>query len=89
MLLKCWRVLYVLITAKNITVRNLFCHGSHGLTLSGTNATIEDVVFENSVITMAENGIHVKTHILDGDGLIKNVVYRNITILGTIFCNQD
>ncbi|XP_048517702.1 polygalacturonase [Dendroctonus ponderosae] len=67
--------------AKNVTVRNLFCHGSHGLTISGTNSTIEDVLFENSIITMAQNGIHVKTHVLDGDGLIKNVVYRNITIL--------
>ncbi|KAH0999741.1 hypothetical protein HUJ04_008123 [Dendroctonus ponderosae] len=71
----------VFILSKNVTVRNLFCHGSHGLTISGTNSTIEDVLFENSIITMAQNGIHVKTHVLDGDGLIKNVVYRNITIL--------
>ncbi|XP_050300083.1 polygalacturonase-like [Anthonomus grandis grandis] len=65
----------------HLIVRNMFCHGSHGLSLSVATATIEDVIIENSIITMAENGIHIKTHVNAGDGLIKDVLYRNITML--------
>ncbi|KAL1509740.1 hypothetical protein ABEB36_004432 [Hypothenemus hampei] len=68
-------------SGKNITVKNLFCHGSHGYSLSVSGKTVEDVLVENSIITMAENGIHVKTHVDGGTGLIKNVMFKDIIIL--------
>lgn len=60
----------------------MFCHGSHGFSLSVAASTVENVVVENSIITMSENGIHVKTHVDGGEGLIKNILFRNITMLG-------
>ncbi|XP_066246247.1 polygalacturonase-like [Euwallacea similis] len=68
-------------SGKNITVRNMFCHGSHGFSISVNSSAVEDTIVENSIISMSENGIHVKTHVDAGEGLIRNVLYRNITML--------
>lgn len=70
------------VIANNVTIRNMFCHGSHGFSLSVGASTVENVVVENSIITMSENGIHIKTHVDAGEGLIKNIAFRNITMLG-------
>ncbi|CAG9772129.1 unnamed protein product [Ceutorhynchus assimilis] len=68
-------------SGKHITARNLFCHGSHGLSISVKGSVVEDVLFENCTVTNSENGIHVKTRTDAGDGLIKNIVYKDITLL--------
>ncbi|CAG9772126.1 unnamed protein product [Ceutorhynchus assimilis] len=51
----------VINSGKNITARNLFCYGGHGLSISDEGSVVEDVVFENCTVTNSENGIHVKT----------------------------
>ncbi|XP_060534912.1 polygalacturonase-like [Cylas formicarius] len=73
----------------NILVRNLFCSGTHGLSISVgfsntsvqlntlTNVTILDSVVVNSI-----NAIHIKTHRDGGYGSITNVTYQNITMTG-------
>jgi len=43
---------------------------------------LEDVWFSDSIMTMCQVGIHVKTATNGGEGLVKNVTYQNITILG-------
>lgn len=60
----------------------MFCHGSHGLSIRGVGAVVENIWFSDSIMTMCENGIHVKTATNGGEGLVKNVTYQNITILG-------
>ncbi|KAF7280327.1 hypothetical protein GWI33_006236 [Rhynchophorus ferrugineus] len=77
-------------SGSNILVSNLLCHGSHGLSLSvgfsndsfETN-TLTDVVIEDSIIIDAMDGIHIKTHIDAGEGIIRNVTYRNIFMIGS------
>ncbi|XP_050303707.1 polygalacturonase-like, partial [Anthonomus grandis grandis] len=71
----------------NITVSNLFCHGSHGLSISVGFSndsiqlnTILNVSFADSVVTSGRNGIHVKTHVDGGYGNITGVVFKNITL---------
>nr|ADU33341.1 endopolygalacturonase [Gastrophysa viridula] len=73
----------------NILVRNMYCSGGHGLSLSvGFNKTsypenvVENVVIEDSLLVNSANGIHVKTHTDGYFGLIKNVTYRNIEMRG-------
>nr|ADU33275.1 endopolygalacturonase [Chrysomela tremula] len=69
----------------NIIVRNMYCYGGHGLSLSvGFNHTsfpenvVENVVIEDSLLVGSANGIHVKTHTDGYLGLVRNITYRNI-----------
>ncbi|KAL1509741.1 hypothetical protein ABEB36_004433 [Hypothenemus hampei] len=71
----------VVASGKNLTIRNIFCHGSHGLSVRGVGDTLQDVLFTDSILTMGENGIHIKTPTVGDEGLIKNITYNNITIL--------
>ncbi|CAG9853766.1 unnamed protein product [Phyllotreta striolata] len=73
----------------NILVRNMFCSGGHGISLStGFNYTLFEentlynVTVEDSVIVRSDNGIHVKTHADSFKGEIKNVTYSNIFLSG-------
>ncbi|CAG9769536.1 unnamed protein product [Ceutorhynchus assimilis] len=66
---------------ENITIRNIFCHGSHGLSINGEGKIVKNVLITDSVITNAQNGIHVKTHLGSPPGLIQNVTYKDIKIL--------
>ncbi|KAH1026480.1 hypothetical protein HUJ05_000145 [Dendroctonus ponderosae] len=74
----------------NIYVHHLTCYGSHGISISVgfSNDSIEqntlsDVLIEDALIFEAMSGIHIKTHIDAGVGLIRNVTYRNIGIIGS------
>ncbi|XP_060534970.1 uncharacterized protein LOC132707227 isoform X2 [Cylas formicarius] len=71
----------------NIYVTNMFCHGTHGLSISvgfsNTSVplnTLSNVTFTDSVLVNSENGIHIKTHYQGGYGSITNVTYRNISM---------
>lgn len=72
-------------SGQNITVRNMFCHGSHGLSVNGLGEVLENVLISNSIIVNAENGIHVKTHVGSPPGLLKNITYKDITILDSTY----
>ncbi|XP_019761280.2 probable endopolygalacturonase I [Dendroctonus ponderosae] len=80
----------VLNSGSNIYVHHLTCYGSHGISISVgfSNDSIEqntlsDVLIEDALIFEAMSGIHIKTHIDAGVGLIRNITYRNIGIIGS------
>ncbi|CAH1102452.1 unnamed protein product [Psylliodes chrysocephalus] len=69
----------------NIRVSNMYCSGGHGLSLSvGTSNThfkenvVTNVTFIDSIVHRSANGIHLKTHVDSGLGLISNILYDNI-----------
>ncbi|XP_060535280.1 uncharacterized protein LOC132707435 isoform X2 [Cylas formicarius] len=71
----------------NVYVANMYCHGTHGLSISvgfsNTSVplnTLSNVTFADSILVNSDNGIHIKTHRDGGYGSITNVTYRNITI---------
>nr|XP_023030296.1 polygalacturonase-like [Leptinotarsa decemlineata] len=73
----------------NITVRNMYCSGGHGLSLSvGFNKTsypenvVSNVLIEDSTVVRSANAIHIKTHTDGWFGLINNITYRNIELIG-------
>ncbi|KAG5873897.1 hypothetical protein JTB14_005508 [Gonioctena quinquepunctata] len=75
----------------NITLRNLYCSGGHGLSLSvGFNKTsfpenvASNILVENCTVVKSANAIHLKTHTDAYYGEIRNVTYRNIEFIGGI-----
>lgn len=73
-------------SGNNITIENFYCHGGHGLSISAGWSndsffinTLTNVIIRNSQLVGGRNGIHIKTHIDAGKGLIANVTYENIT----------
>ncbi|KAL1505594.1 hypothetical protein ABEB36_005123 [Hypothenemus hampei] len=69
----------------NILVTDFVCQGGHGLSISvgfsNTSVhlnTLKNVTISNSILEGGENGIHIKTHVDAGNGLIQNVTYDNI-----------
>ncbi|KAL7569110.1 hypothetical protein ACA910_016943 [Epithemia clementina (nom. ined.)] len=69
----------------NITVRNLTCHGfSAGIALgSEMSGGIENVTIENIRFTKANKPADIKVSKRRG-GYIRNVIFRDITVTGTI-----
>ncbi|XP_050303857.1 polygalacturonase-like isoform X2 [Anthonomus grandis grandis] len=79
----------VIINGQNITVSNLWCHGSHGLSISvgfskndSSVNMLRNVTIRDSFLIDGENGIHIKTHNDGGKGLITDITYENITFIG-------
>lgn len=77
-------------SGSHIYVSNLLCVGSHGLSLSVgfSNDSFEEnsltnILIQNSTIIDAMDGIHIKTHTNAGAGIIANVTYRNIFMIGS------
>ncbi|XP_060534872.1 polygalacturonase-like [Cylas formicarius] len=68
----------------NISVSDMYCHGSHGLSISLSSGVVENVLFADSVVEDGENGIHVKIHIPGESGILRNVTYKNIFMRGII-----
>ncbi|XP_060535388.1 polygalacturonase-like [Cylas formicarius] len=78
-------------SGSDILVENLFCHGSHGLSLSVgfsndsfVKNSVDNVTVRNSTLVNGENAIHIKTHTNAGQGLISNILYEDITFEGPI-----
>ncbi|MCJ1444392.1 MAG: hypothetical protein MMC23_004894 [Stictis urceolatum] len=68
----------------NITTRNFYCDGSHGLSIgsvggksSGNNVT--NVYFYDSILKNASNGARIKTN-YNTTGYVHNMVWSNITL---------
>ncbi|KAF8152112.1 pectin lyase-like protein [Mycena galopus ATCC 62051] len=76
--------------AVNITFRDAYCEGSHGLSttiasLSNTTfATGENFLFENVLMKSGLYGARFKSS-TGGPGLVRNVTYRNIRFVDTVF----
>ncbi|KAK1777650.1 glycosyl hydrolases family 28-domain-containing protein [Copromyces sp. CBS 386.78] len=67
----------------NIIFRNGLCSGGHGLSIGSVGGrsdnTVQNVLFENSVIADSENGARIKTK-HSTTGLVSNVTYRNVML---------
>ncbi|KAJ7203142.1 pectin lyase-like protein, partial [Mycena pura] len=76
--------------AVNITFRNAYCEGSHGLstTIGSTSNTSfasgENFLFENVLMKSGLYGARFKSF-TGGPGLTRNVTYRNIRFVDTVF----
>ncbi|CAH1105215.1 unnamed protein product [Psylliodes chrysocephalus] len=73
----------------NILVRNMYCSGGHGISISVgfsyfnyTENTLYNVTVQDSVIVRSANGIHLKTHSDAYKGEMKNITYKNIYLSG-------
>nr|AEE61870.1 unknown [Dendroctonus ponderosae] len=78
-------------SGSNILIDNLTCYGSHGLSISvGFSQdvfelnSLQNVTFRNSSVTGGDNGIHIKTHVDAGLGLIQNVTYQDIQLIDIV-----
>ncbi|KAJ7761678.1 pectin lyase-like protein [Mycena metata] len=76
--------------AVNITFRDAYCEGSHGLSTtiaSSSNNSFamgENLLFENVLMKSGLYGARFKSS-TGGPGLVRNVTYRNIRFVDTVF----
>ncbi|KAH9210816.1 glycoside hydrolase [Leptodontidium sp. 2 PMI_412] len=66
----------------NVTVRRANCDGSHGLSIGsiGSDTTIKDVFFYDSIVKNSEQGARIKTVSGATNSLVQNILYQNITV---------
>ncbi|KAK3320057.1 glycoside hydrolase family 28 protein [Cercophora scortea] len=68
-------------SGSNIVFRDGICIGGHGLSVGSiggrSDNTVDNVLFDNSVIINSQNGIRIKTK-HSTNGTVSNVAYRNI-----------
>ncbi|KAI8633936.1 glycoside hydrolase [Xylariaceae sp. FL1651] len=69
--------------SNNVTFRNFFCSGSHGLSIagggSGPGQNVTNVLFTDSYVTSSTTGLRIKTD-LNSTGSVVNVTYSNIIV---------
>ncbi|KAL6702862.1 hypothetical protein ACN47E_000889 [Coniothyrium glycines] len=67
----------------NILVNNMYCNGSHGLSIGSvggkSNNNVTNMVFSNSVVLNAENGARIKTN-ENTTGFISDILFENIYV---------
>lgn len=70
-------------SGNNITVRNMYCNGSHGLSIGSvggkSNNNVTNILFEDSIIVNSQNGARIKTN-SNTTGYISGITYRNIEV---------
>jgi polygalacturonase len=70
-------------SGNNILVNNMYCNGSHGLSIGSvggkSNNNVINITFSNSVVLNAQNGVRIKSN-SDTTGLISNIVFENIRV---------
>ncbi|KAF1360984.1 hypothetical protein EJ07DRAFT_154361 [Lizonia empirigonia] len=70
-------------SGNNIVVNNMYCNGSHGLSIGSVggkaNNNVTNMVFSNSVVLNAENGARIKTN-ENTTGFINNILFENIRV---------
>ncbi|KAF8167167.1 pectin lyase-like protein [Crassisporium funariophilum] len=75
--------------AKNIHFRNSYCEGGHGLSIGslgkgGSVASVQDVLIENIIMKDTLYGARFKSW-TGGNGLARNITWRNIAFSGVPF----
>lgn len=75
--------------AKNITWRDGYCEGSHGLSVGslggdGQVASVENVLFESTIMNRTLYAARFKSW-TGGNGAAKNITWKNITIIDVMF----
>ncbi|KAL1600515.1 hypothetical protein SLS60_006901 [Paraconiothyrium brasiliense] len=67
----------------NITVRNMYCDGGHGLSIGSvggkSNNNVTNILFEDSKVLNNQNGARIKTN-SETTGYIAGITYRNIEL---------
>lgn len=48
--------------------------------------TAKNITFSNSILKGGENGIHLKTHVDGGEGLMEDITYQNIQFENSSKC---
>ncbi|KAF1944989.1 glycoside hydrolase [Clathrospora elynae] len=70
-------------SGNNILVNNMYCNGSHGLSIGSiggkSNNNVTNITFSNSVILNADNGARIKSN-SNTTGLISNILFENIRV---------
>jgi hypothetical protein len=75
--------------AKNITWRNSYCEGSHGLSVGslgegGQVASVENVLFENTIMNHTLYAARFKSW-TGGNGAAINITWKDITFIDVMF----
>ncbi|EGO19068.1 glycoside hydrolase family 28 protein, partial [Serpula lacrymans var. lacrymans S7.9] len=75
--------------AKNITFRDSYCEGSHGLSVgslgkAGQDSQVSDLLFENVIMNHTLYGARFKSW-TGGNGLAQNATWRNIMFIDVMF----
>ncbi|CAN9084610.1 unnamed protein product [Alternaria sp. RS040] len=70
-------------SGNNILVNNMYCNGSHGLSIGSvggkSNNNVTNISFTNSVVLNAENGARIKSN-SNTTGFISNILFENIRV---------
>ncbi|KAF1849566.1 glycoside hydrolase family 28 protein [Cucurbitaria berberidis CBS 394.84] len=70
-------------SGNNILVNNMYCNGSHGLSIGSvggkSNNNVTNISFTNSVVLNSENGARIKSN-SNTTGLISNILFENIRV---------
>ncbi|KAH7080814.1 glycosyl hydrolases family 28-domain-containing protein [Paraphoma chrysanthemicola] len=70
-------------SGNNIIVNNMYCNGSHGLSIGSvggkSNNNVTNIAFTNSVVLNAENGARIKTN-ENTTGFISDILFENIRV---------
>jgi polygalacturonase len=70
-------------SGNNIHVNNMYCNGSHGLSIGSiggkSNNNVTNISFTNSVVLNAENGARIKSN-SNTTGFISNILFENIRV---------
>ncbi|KAF2113893.1 glycosyl hydrolases family 28-domain-containing protein [Lophiotrema nucula] len=70
-------------SGNNVLVTNMYCNGSHGLSIGSvggkSNNNVTNISFTNSVVLNAENGARIKTN-ENTTGFISDILFENICI---------
>jgi polygalacturonase len=70
-------------SGNNIIVNNMYCNGSHGLSIGSvggkSNNNVTNISFTNSVVLNAENGARIKSN-SNTTGFISNILFENIRV---------
>ncbi|KAF2030087.1 hypothetical protein EK21DRAFT_66190 [Setomelanomma holmii] len=70
-------------SGNNVLVTNMYCNGSHGLSIGSIggkgNNNVTNISFTNSVVLNAENGARIKTN-ENTTGFISDILFENIRV---------
>jgi polygalacturonase len=70
-------------SGNNIQVNNMYCNGSHGLSIGSvggkSNNNVTNISFTNSVVLNAENGARIKSN-SNTTGFISGILFENIRV---------
>ncbi|KAF2127872.1 glycoside hydrolase family 28 protein [Dothidotthia symphoricarpi CBS 119687] len=70
-------------SGNNIEVSNMYCNGSHGLSIGSvggkSNNNVTNISFLNSVVLNAENGARIKSN-SNTTGFISDIIFENIRV---------